>query len=130
MSKGEEEVPEVDVEQTVLDQEIGVNIENEDNLSEMIEEQSKHGQEMDMDNTGDVGEDENENEDKVEVQVNSDTSSKKQANISTDKPSSKKAKTKVEDSRILTNLIRELSIGTLKVSEGREKKASLGFSRK
>src|SRR3989337_1438827 len=116
LSKGEEEMLEMDVEQTVLDQEIGVNVKNENNLLEVIEEQSNHGQEMNMNNTGDVSEDENENKNEVEVQVNLDTSSKKRANTSTNKPFSKKAKTKVEDSCILTNLICELSIGTLKVS--------------
>lgn len=86
-----------------------------DNLPEVIKEQSDHEQEMDVNSVG------GENEVEVEVQVNPDTASKKRANASTDKPSSKKAKTKVEDSRALKNLIRELSIGTLKVSEVREK---------
>ena len=93
---------------------------DEDNPPEVSEEQSDHGQEMDVDNTGDAddaGEDENE----VEVQVNPDTTRKKRANISIDNPSGKKAKTKVENSHTLKNLIRELSIGTLKVSEVREK---------
>ena len=97
---------------------------DEDNPPEVSEEQSDHGQEMDVDNTGDAGdagEDEDEDEDEVEVQVNPDTTGKKRANTSIDNPSGKKAKTKVEDSRTLTNLIRELSIGTLKVSEVREK---------
>ncbi|CAG8710077.1 9126_t:CDS:2, partial [Funneliformis caledonium] len=51
LGKGEEEMSEVDVEQTVLDQEIGVNVENEDNLLEVIEEQSNHRQKIDVDNT-------------------------------------------------------------------------------
>jgi hypothetical protein len=76
----------------------------------MIVEQSV---EMDVDNAS--------GEDEVEVQVNPDTDSKKRANTSMDKPSSKKAKTKAEDSHILKKLIRELSIGALKVSEVREK---------
>ncbi|CAG8631574.1 13168_t:CDS:1 [Funneliformis mosseae] len=97
LGKGEEEVPEVVVEETVLDQEI------------------------DVDNTGDVVEDESENENEVEVQVNLDTANKKWANTSTANPSAKKAKTKVEDSRTLKNLIQELTFNTLKVSEVREK---------
>ena len=60
------------------------------------EEQSDHEQEMDVDNVG--------GEDEVEVQAYSTTDGKKRANTTTDKPSSKKAKTKVEDSRALKNL--------------------------
>jgi hypothetical protein len=74
LDKGEEEV---------LDQEMGVDGRNEDNLQEVIEEQSDHEQEMDVDNVG--------GEDEAEVQVYSNTDNKKRANTTTDKPSSKKA---------------------------------------
>src|SRR5438045_1992138 len=82
-------------------------------------------QAMDVDKGEEEGEqsvvDQEIDVDDGEVEVYPDTVSKKRSNEATDSSSIKKAKTKVEDSRALKNFIRELSIGTLKVSEVREK---------
>ncbi|CAB5368865.1 unnamed protein product [Rhizophagus irregularis] len=69
----------------------------------------------------DVDEEDNEESARRE-ETSSNSKGKKRANEATDSSSSKKAKqTTDEDSRVLKNLIRELSIGSLKVSEVREK---------
>lgn len=78
-----------------VDSENPTPVDDNNDPPKVIEEHSDH---EDMDNVG--------GEDEAEVQVNPDTSSKERANTSTDKPSGKKAKTKVEDSRALKNLIR------------------------